>query len=76
MTFEEMKKLLDAKDTGSGLLRDAIKADPSYVYDPKNPPKGLSEKEKREQMRRLVDEMKSEKGYSKGGLVKGFKGTF
>ena len=72
MEFKELKKLLEGKDRGSSLRKKAMDTDYNYVHDPKNPPKSMSEKEMREAMK----EMLSEKGYSKGGLVKGFKGTF
>ncbi len=72
MTFQELKKMLDAKDTDSSVRKRAMDDDLGYVYDPKNPPKSRSRKE----MYEAMEDMKSEKGYSKGGLVKGFKGTF
>jgi hypothetical protein len=72
MTFAELKKMLDAKDKSSSVRKRAMDDDLGYVYDPKNPPKSMSRKE----MYEAMEDMKSEKGYSKGGLVKGFKGTF
>ena len=72
MTLEELIKMLDAKDTDSSVRKRAMDDDMGYVYDPKNPPKARS----RQEMYEAMEDMKSEKGYSKGGLVKGFKGTF
>lgn len=72
MTLEELIKMLDAKDPDSSVRKRARDADLEYIYDPKNPPKSLSRKE----MYEATKDMQSKRGYSKGGLVKGFKGTF
>jgi len=73
MTFKELKKLLDKRAKGSSPRKQRLYEDFDHSYDPKNPPKPTMTQE---EMYESLKEMRSEKGYSKGGLVKGFKGTF